>query len=363
MSRRYPSQAGTTMFLHIENRSSFLALHLKTCLDDWDMSEEVKLTTTTDQFYQDGKRSEQQGAARCNGAELSRREEEERDARGEPRECPESQVEPSLWLMVNPTVACPIEYPEQAAWARPSTGPTRKGPPGVSSAAFSPSLIPHVHPPSPVEETSRDASLHEASSSSEYLGTDEDNASPLDVRVCCKVKWSRRVKLPKEKIRKLGMAQSKRLQRVLQESNYLKNGEWPRPPVNYCILIAMALNSSHCGSLNVQQIYNFTREHFPFFQTAPDGWKNTIRHNLCFSNSFKKTPQQVSSEGKRKSCLWHLTLDGRRRLSDEIHTLSGESFRVLRRSMNNPGKCVRHQAREQLLLLLRYCPMCRNLTA
>ncbi len=75
-----------------------------------------------------------------------------------------------------------------------------------------------------------------------------------------------------------------------------------------------------------------------FFLTAPDGWKNTIRHNLCFSNSFKKTPQQVSGDGKRKSCLWHLTLDGRQRLRDEINMLTGDSFRMLRRSMNYPGQ-------------------------
>lgn len=80
------------------------------------------------------------------------------------------------------------------------------------------------------------------------------------------------------------------------------------------------------------------RDHFPFFLTAPDGWKNTIRHNLCFSNSFKKTPQQVTGDGKRKSCLWHLTLDGRRRLRNEIHTLTGDSFRMLKRSMNYPGQ-------------------------
>ncbi|KAF7646327.1 hypothetical protein LDENG_00189810, partial [Lucifuga dentata] len=80
----------------------------------------------------------------------------------------------------------------------------------------------------------------------------------------------------------------------------------------------------------------FPREHFPFFQTAPDGWKNTIRHNLCFSNSFRKNPHQLCKDGKRKSCLWHLTPEGRRRLRDEIHMLSAESFRQLQRSMSNP---------------------------
>lgn len=80
------------------------------------------------------------------------------------------------------------------------------------------------------------------------------------------------------------------------------------------------------------------REHFPFFQTAPDGWKNTIRHNLCFSSSFRKTPYQLCREGKRKSCLWHLTLDGQHRLRDEIHTLTGESFQELKGSMSHPGE-------------------------
>ena len=47
-----------------------------------------------------------------------------------------------------------------------------------------------------------------------------------------------------------------------QDSKTLKPGCWPRPPVNYCILIALALKSSHTGSLKVQQIYNFTRSEF-----------------------------------------------------------------------------------------------------
>lgn len=80
------------------------------------------------------------------------------------------------------------------------------------------------------------------------------------------------------------------------------------------------------------------REHFPFFQTAPDGWKNTIRHNLCFNNSFRKTCNQLCRDGKRKSCFWHLTLDGHRRLKDEIRLLTGESLQQLERSMSRPGE-------------------------
>lgn len=36
-------------------------------------------------------------------------------------------------------------------------------------------------------------------------------------------------------------------------------GGWPRPPLNYCILISLALSSSEDSSLTVQEIYKFTR--------------------------------------------------------------------------------------------------------
>ncbi|KAJ8276630.1 hypothetical protein COCON_G00083820 [Conger conger] len=327
------------MFLHLQNRSSFLDLHLRTCLNDWDMNEEIKLTTTTDQFFQDEKRNDQY-LVQWHYARIARRTSSGKDDLSSQscQESEEPQVQPNLWLMVNPTLACTIKYPKRPSRPLTETSDVTEQHPAVMTVP-APTIapVPSAHSPSPVVEPSLDESLHDASSSSEYLLTDEDDASSVDVPVCRKMKsGARKVKSPKDRVRKLNLAQNKRLQRVLQESNNLKSGAWPRPPVNYCILIAMALNSSRTGSLNVQQIYNFTREHFPFFQTAPDGWKNTIRHNLCFSNSFRKTPQQVSSEGKRKSCLWHLTVDGRRRLRNEIHTLTGESFRVLRMSMNNP---------------------------
>lgn len=89
--------------------------------------------------------------------------------------------------------------------------------------------------------------------------SDEDDASSVDVPVCRKVKGARKGRTPKASPRKMGLTQNRRLQRALQDSLNLKSGGWPRPPVNYCILIAMALSSSRHGSLNVQQIYNFTR--------------------------------------------------------------------------------------------------------
>ncbi|MCJ8748777.1 hypothetical protein PDJAM_G00168660 [Pangasius djambal] len=320
------------MFLKLRASEKFLDLHLTTGLHDWDMNEEINLTTTTDQFTQDEMRNEQY-LAQWHYARISRRTLPEELHQLNPANCEESVIQPNLWLMVNPCLACPIKYPVRDK--KPSLPKLT-----IDRSASGPALaVPgqNLHLLSLSDETCLDESLHDASLSSEYQLTDDD-ASSEDVAICHKVKATRRGRAPKEpSSRRLGLAQSRRLQRVLQDSRNLKSGAWPRPPVNYCILIAMALSSSRSGSLNVQQIYNFTREHFPFFLTAPEGWKNTIRHNLCFSNSFRKTPQQVTGDGKRKSCLWHLTLDGRRRLRNEIHTLTADSFRMLKRSMNYPG--------------------------
>ncbi|KAK6467930.1 forkhead box protein N5 [Huso huso] len=319
------------MYLQLQNKTWLCDLHLKTCLSDWDMNEEMKLAATTDQFFQDEKLNDQY-LVRWHYARFSRRSSSGMEETQAPlyTEKEESNFQPSLWLMVNPRLACPIKYP-QVEQPKPQPGPPLMEP------KHSP-LPPAPSSQSTREDLSLDESLLYTSSSSEYMFTDDDTSS-LDIPVPRKPKSSPKLrKKPlKEKAVKI-KSLSKRLQKVLQESNNLKKGCWPRPPINYCILIAMALNSSWSGSLNVQQIYNFTRERFPFFRTAPDGWKNTIRHNLCFSNSFEKTPQLVCSQGKRKSCLWRLTVDGRRRLRREIQGLSGDSFKVLRMSMMEPAR-------------------------
>uniref|UniRef100_A0A8C4ZAW0 Fork-head domain-containing protein n=1 Tax=Gadus morhua TaxID=8049 RepID=A0A8C4ZAW0_GADMO len=295
------------MALQFQNSSRFFELHCSTGLTDWDMDEEMKLTTTTDQFFQDEKLNDQY-LAQWHYARISRRKNKyvHDQKSGELVGYPDHERRSNLWLMVNPNLACPIKYMKRS-----------------------------VHVPSvvnvPVElKTPRHATERPDHSTlcTSSLG-DEEKAVLLDSPLYRKGP-SRR----KARIAKRNKIEGPLL--FFQDKKSLKMGGWPRPPVNYCILIAMALSSSHTGSLNVQQIYNFTRSHFPFFQTAPDGWKNTIRHNLCFSSSFCKTPYQLCREGKRKSCLWHLTLDGRHRLGDEIRTLTGESFQQLKGSMSHP---------------------------
>ncbi|XP_008824170.1 forkhead box protein R1 [Nannospalax galili] len=128
--------------------------------------------------------------------------------------------------------------------------------------------------------------------------------------------------------------QSRRLQQTIS----LEGRLWSRPPLNYFHLIALALrNSPPCG-LNVQQIYSFTRQHFPFFRTAPEGWKNTVRHNLCFRDSFEKVPVSMQGEAstRPRSCLWKLTEEGHRRFAEEARALASTRLESIQECMSQP---------------------------
>uniref|UniRef100_A0A671NWY6 Forkhead box R1 n=1 Tax=Sinocyclocheilus anshuiensis TaxID=1608454 RepID=A0A671NWY6_9TELE len=144
------------------------------------------------------------------------------------------EIQPNLWLMVNPSLACPIKYPSN--YPRAPTPTRQSALPRTTTPVLEKSLRPAILP----DETCLNESVHETSLSSEYQFTDEEDASSVDVPVCRKVKGVRKGRTPKASTRKLGLMQNRRLQRALQDSINLKSGGWPRPPVNYCILIAMA---------------------------------------------------------------------------------------------------------------------------
>uniref|UniRef100_A0A8C4YU97 Fork-head domain-containing protein n=1 Tax=Gopherus evgoodei TaxID=1825980 RepID=A0A8C4YU97_9SAUR len=209
------------------------------------------------------------------------------------------------WMWVNPTLVCPIA-------SCPSVDM-----PGTSSPAFSVAAAASgFSSPSPSLNysnlnCSEEDLLSSSSEAEKVCGREEAVWSVLGI-TCFE---SLGLCVPR--------SQSKQLKYILQASTKIKGG-WPRPPLNYCILITLALRNNAEGSLTVQQIYQFTRQHFPFFQTAPDGWKNTIRHNLCFSSSFEKTSHSVCHEGNRKSCLWKLTPEGCRKFQEEVRALSEE---------------------------------------
>jgi forkhead box protein N len=61
-----------------------------------------------------------------------------------------------------------------------------------------------------------------------------------------------------------------------------------KPPYSFSCLIFMAVEDSPEKKLPVKDIYNWILTHFPYFQNAPLGWKNSVRHNLSLNKCFKK---------------------------------------------------------------------------
>ncbi|XP_069080910.1 forkhead box protein R1 isoform X2 [Pleurodeles waltl] len=315
------------MFLRFRNRSIFEKLHLRIGLEDWDMEEELKLTATTDQYFP--------GCDEKLEWSILRRENHSLHApwisahSGEAQTSPVAgylgcSFQPSLWLLVSPSKVCTwpyskLEVPELIVPVRPALRvPTTPIP--TTAQESSPAM----------EEACGEESEDMPSSSSEGSVIEDDfSSSSLDFPLPQELDMF----LPPIGVPKRMPTHSKnlRLRRKVDLGN-----KWPRPPINYCILISVALRSSH-GSLNVQQIYNFVREHFPFFRTAPEGWKNTVRHNLCFSSSFQKTTNLACGGSKRKSCLWKLTQEGRRKFQEEVQTLPDELVGLLRDSMYKPA--------------------------
>ncbi|XP_052045319.1 forkhead box protein R1 [Apodemus sylvaticus] len=234
-------------------------------------------------------------------------------------------IKPNLWMWVSPNIVYPPGKLEVAAKkeALPSLLPAlKKEEDNCSEASEAPSQQ------QPHKQKRKQKEKHIASSPSPWEEpTEEEAAKDQDD--------SSSVALPSLPTR-APLQSLWRLQQTISPEGRL----WSRPPLHYFHLIALALrNSPPCG-LHVQQIYNFIREHFPFFRTAPEAWKNTIRHNLCFRDSFEKVPVSKQGEAKAsirpRSCLWKLTEEGHRRFLEEARTLASTQMQSIQQCMSQP---------------------------
>ncbi|XP_074498051.1 forkhead box protein N1 [Sebastes fasciatus] len=118
-----------------------------------------------------------------------------------------------------------------------------------------------------------------------------------------------------------------------QESS--KQSLFPKPIYSYSILIFLALKNSKTGSLPVSEIYSFMTEHFPYFKSAPDGWKNSVRHNLSLNKCFEKV-ENKNGNSSRKGCLWALNPAKVEKMQEELHKWRRKDPVTVRRSMARP---------------------------
>lgn len=115
------------------------------------------------------------------------------------------------------------------------------------------------------------------------------------------------------------------------------NGKvYPKPMYSYSCLIAMALKNSDTGALPVSEIYSFMTENFPYFKSAPDGWKNSVRHNLSLNKCFEKIENPKASGSSRKGCLWGLHPAKIEKMEEEITKWRKKDPAAIKRSMAKP---------------------------
>ncbi|XP_023834499.1 forkhead box protein N4-like [Salvelinus sp. IW2-2015] len=128
--------------------------------------------------------------------------------------------------------------------------------------------------------------------------------------------------------------------RLAPQNQDLQPKTFPKPIYSYSCLISMALKNSKTGSLPVSEIYTFMKEHFPYFKTAPDGWKNSVRHNLSLNKCFEKVENKTSGLS-RKGCLWALNPVKIDKMEEEMQKWKRKDLPAIRRSMANPDELDR----------------------
>ncbi|XP_036599077.1 forkhead box protein R1 [Trichosurus vulpecula] len=266
---------------NFQNPEFWKSLHGKIPgLLDWNMNEELKLATTTDQL---------------------------------PRDTP---VDPNLWMWVDPNIVCPPvgrETSKEPDLAHNPPSPKKEENTSFSEDSLQPQASTSQQPQASTSQRPQDSATEKELTEEEK---DENTSMTL---------------LSPHKV---GSLRGCRRQMGTQTG-----ARWPRPPLNYCHLITLALKNSPSRGLNVQEIYNFTRQHFPFFQTAPEGWKNTVRHNLCFRGSFEKapmSPEKGAASSRPRSCRWRLTKEGCRRFKEEVRALASARLHSIQKCMSEP---------------------------
>lgn len=61
-----------------------------------------------------------------------------------------------------------------------------------------------------------------------------------------------------------------------------------KPTMSYIALIAKAILESEDRRLNLGSIYTWIENHFPFYKSKGQGWRNSVRHNLSLNDCFIK---------------------------------------------------------------------------
>ena len=156
--------------------------------------------------------------------------------------------------------------------------------------------------------------------------------------------------------------QHQQQQQQQPSSESSKENGFPKPAYSYSCLIALALKNSQSGYMSVSEIYRFMCEHFPYFKTAPNGWKNSVRHNLSLNKCFEKIEKPVTAAAaaannnpaagaanggnQRKGCLWAMNPAKVTKMDEEVLKWSRKDPNAIKKGMRLPRKSALYCAED-----------------
>ena len=80
-------------------------------------------------------------------------------------------------------------------------------------------------------------------------------------------------------------------------SKSANNSKAGKPSESHVELISRAIMESSEQRLILEDIYQYIYDNYPYFQTAPRGWRNTVRYNLSTNECFIKKGRAPSGRG------------------------------------------------------------------
>lgn len=100
---------------------------------------------------------------------------------------------------------------------------------------------------------------------------------------------------------------------------------------------------SYLFTSNLPQLFFlfYYSDNFPYFRTAPDGWKNSVRHNLSLNKCFEKIEKPgANGQNSRKGCFWSLNPEKLGKMEEEIIKWRKKDHQGVLRSMSYPGEIL-----------------------
>ncbi|XP_005099216.2 uncharacterized protein LOC101846815 isoform X2 [Aplysia californica] len=115
-----------------------------------------------------------------------------------------------------------------------------------------------------------------------------------------------------------------------------------KPPYSFSCLIFMAVENSPKKMLPVKDIYNWILKQFPYFQNAPTGWKNSVRHNLSLNKCFKKV-EKDKGQSIGKGSLWCIDPAYRPNLLQALRKTPYHPYHQLQMTSTQPPSYINMQ--------------------